>query len=140
MQKIQSFDWLHFKLKFKFQMFKFKTASTPSYYFVLLLFYCKRYFLKLINIFVFILVDAFGFQVFWFHKDREITKTLFTMAENNFGERKLWRNFSCGNETGSPGRVVSLHPARSGSQSERRIRRILPARGACHIINMYIGI
>ena len=35
---------------------------------------------------------------------------------------------------GSPGRAVSLHLARSGSQSEHRIRRILPARGACYII------
>ena len=47
---------------------------------------------------------------------------------------ELWRNFICGNETGSPGRAVSLHLARSGSQSEHRIRRILPARRACHII------
>ena len=51
---------------------------------------------------------------------------------------ELWRNFICGNETGSPGRAVSLHLARSGSQSEHRIRRILPARLACHtIINNY---
>ena len=41
---------------------------------------------------------------------------------------ELWRNFICGNETGSPGRAVSLHLARSGSQSEHRIRRILYAR------------
>ena len=47
---------------------------------------------------------------------------------------ELWRNFICGNETGIPGRAVSLHLARSGSQSEHRTRRILPARGACHII------
>ena len=46
---------------------------------------------------------------------------------------ELWRNFICGNETGSPGRTVSLHPTRSGSQSEHRTRRILPARGTCHI-------
>ena len=51
---------------------------------------------------------------------------------------ELWRNFIGGNETGGPGRAVSLHRARSGSQSEHRIRRILPARGACHIINEYI--
>ena len=80
-------------------------------------------------------------RFFWFHKDREITKNLFTLADSNFGEKKtflhsleLWRNFICGNETGSPGRAVSLHLARSGSQSEHRIRWILPARGACHII------
>ena len=48
---------------------------------------------------------------------------------------ELWRNFICGNETGSPGWAVLLHLARSGSQSEHRIRRILPARRACHIIN-----
>ena len=51
---------------------------------------------------------------------------------------ELWRNFVCGNKTGSPGRAVSLHLARSGSQLEHRIRRILPARGACHIINYAI--
>ena len=49
---------------------------------------------------------------------------------------ELWRNFICGNETGSPGQAASLHLARSGSQSEQRIRRILPARGACHIIRL----
>jgi len=27
--------------------------------------------------------------IFWFHKEREITKNLFTLAENNFSERKL---------------------------------------------------
>ena len=41
---------------------------------------------------------------------------------------------------GNPGRAVSLHLARSGSQSEHRIRRILPARGACHIIRKVIDI
>ena len=78
-------------------------------------------------------------RFFWFHKDREITKSLFTLAESNFSERKLSctrLNFYCGNETGSPGRAVSLHLARSVSQSEHRIRRILPARGGCHIINI----
>ena len=49
---------------------------------------------------------------------------------------ELWLNFICGNETGSPGRAVSLHLACSGSQSEHRIRRILPARGACQTINI----
>ena len=51
---------------------------------------------------------------------------------------ELWRNFICRNEKGSPGRAVSLHLARSGSQSEHRIRRILPARRACHIIKVII--
>ena len=78
---------------------------------------------------------------FWFHKDREIIKNLFTVAENNFGEKQtfvhlleLWRNFICRNERGSPGRAVSLHLAYSGSQSEHRIHRVLPACGACHIM------
>jgi len=47
---------------------------------------------------------------------------------------ELWRNFIYGNETGSPGWAVSLHLACSGSQSEHRIHRMLPAHGACHII------
>ena len=60
---------------------------------------------------------------------------LWTETKNTFvNQHELWRNFICGNETGSPKRAVSLHLARSGSQSEQRIRRILPARGACHII------
>ena len=90
----------------------------------------------------FILVDAFSGSI-----KTEITKKSFTLAESNFGEKKtfvhsleLWRNFICGNETGNPGRAVSLHLARSGSQSEHRIRCILPARGACHIIITYIYI
>ena len=55
MQKIQSFDWLHFK--FKFQMFKFRTN------FFVCRFLLQNVFLKLVNIFVFfvfILVDAFS--------------------------------------------------------------------------------
>ena len=47
---------------------------------------------------------------------------------------ELWRNFICGNETGNPGRAVSLHLACSGSQSEHRIHRMLPAHRTCHII------
>ena len=80
MQKIQSFDWLHFKLKFQIQIFKFSIQNKLLCLPVLL----QNVFLRLINIFVFfvfILTDAFS--------DREITKNLFTLAENNFGERKL---------------------------------------------------
>ena len=40
----------------------------------------------------------------------------------------------CGNKTGNPNRVVSLHLARSGSQSQCRIWFLLPTRRACHII------
>ena len=51
---------------------------------------------------------------------------------------ELWRNFICENETGNPGRAVSLHLARSGSQSEHRICGILPPRGACDIVKSII--
>ena len=44
----------------------------------------------------------------------------------------------CGNKTGNPERALSLHLARSGSQSQRRIWFILPARGACQIIKVFI--
>ena len=108
-------------------------------------FLLQNVFLKLINIFaffvffVFILVDAFSGSI-----KTEITTNLFTLAESNFQREKtfvhsleLWRNFICGNEMGSPVRAVSLHLARSGSQSEHRIGRILSARGARHVINIF---
>ena len=57
----------------------------------------QNVFLKLINNFVFIgfiLVDAFSSSIY---KDREITKNLFTLAENYFGERNFrapaWTSF-----------------------------------------------
>jgi len=79
-------------------------------------------------------------RLFLFHKDKEITKSLFTIAENNFSERKLsctCLNFGkilfAGTKRAVPGgQYRSFLP---GSQSEHRICRILPARGACHIIN-----
>ena len=46
----------------------------------------------------------------------------------------------CGNKTGNPERAVSLHLARSCSQSQHGIWFILPARGVCHIIHIYIYI
>ena len=62
-----------------------------------------------------------------------IKDLLYGIKSTEKNDLRTWRNFICGNETGSSGRAVSLHFARSGSQSEHRIRRILPARGACHI-------
>ena len=121
-------DWLHFK--FKFQIFKFKTASTPSYHFAFLLLrlpvFLATYFSKLINIFVFILVDAFGFPVFWFHKDGEITKNLFTLGENSLGERKL----SCTRL--SFGEILFAGTKRTVPGGQHR--SILSARGSDHII------
>ena len=122
--------WL---VTFQIQIFKFKTN------FCVCRFLLQNVFFKTYQRFCFlcfILVDAFSGSI-----KTEITKNLFTLADSNFGEKQtfvrsleLWRNFICGNETGSPGRAVSLHLARSGSQSEHRIRCILSARGACHII------
>ena len=58
-------------------------------------------------------------------------------AKENF-RAPAWTSAKCycGNKTGTPERAVSLHLARSGSQSQRGILFILPARGACHIIRM----
>ena len=85
----------------------------------------------------------YRWRFFWFHKDRKITKNLFNLAETNFGERKLsctHLNFGEILFAGSPGRAVSLHLAHWGSQSEHRIRRIQPARGAFHIIRVVMNI
>lgn len=93
---------------------------------------------------VFNLIDTFGFPIFWFHQDREITKNLFSFTDNIFGKTKL--SCTClnlaklyhGNKTGNPGRAVSLHLAHSDSQSEHWIRCILmPPRRACHIIKFH---
>ena len=56
-------------------------------------------------------------------------------AKENF-RAPTWASTKCycGNKTGNPERAVSLHLARSGSQSQRGIWFILPARGACHIV------
>ena len=104
MQKIQSFDWLH--LKFKFQIFKFKTASTPSHHFVLL---C-------LLVFVVILVDSFGFPVFCFHKDKEITKKIdeirLSCTRLNFDEILF-----AGTKRAVPGgQYRSILPARMANQ------------------------
>ena len=48
----------------------------------------------------------------------------------------FWWNFACGIQRVVPsGQDGSMHLARSGSQSQRVIWFILPARGANHIIN-----
>ena len=46
--------------------------------------------------------------------------------------------FYCENKTGNPERAVSLHFARSGSQSQGGIWFIWPARAACHMIIIFI--
>ena len=87
--------------------FKFSNSKPPPclhitlcFYFCVCWFFCKRLILNsstfLFSLF-FILIDAFGFPVFWFHEDREITRNLFTVAENNFSERKRsWTHLNFG--------------------------------------------
>ena len=119
MQKIQSFHWLHFKFKFQIQIFKFKTN------FCVCRFLLRNVFLKLINIFVFfvfILVDAISGSI----KTEKSQKNLFTLAENNFGERKLsctrlnvlWRILFAGTKRAVPGgHYRSILPARVANQN-----------------------
>ena len=61
-------------------------------------------------------------------------------AKENF-RAPAWTSAKCycGNKTSNPEWAVSLHLARSGSQSQRGIWFILPARGACHIRSVFIG-
>ena len=81
MQKIQSFYWLHFNFKFKF------SKSKQTFVFNLPVFAAKRIF-KTSQHICFLCFHSRG-RFFWFHKDREIPKNLFTIAESNFNERKL---------------------------------------------------
>ena len=107
MLKVQLLKFLHSFEKFAQRKFSSSSGISHSFLFscccnqnrvlafislCVCRFLLQNIFFKLISIFVFfifILVDAFGFPIFWFHEDREITKNLFTLAENNFGERKL---------------------------------------------------
>ena len=116
-----------------FQNFKFKTN------FCVCRFLLQNVFLKAVNIFViivFILVDAFSCSIKT-EKSQKIflpEQEIILVKETFVHPLELWRNFIFGSEMDSPGQAVSLHLARPGSQSEQRIRRILPARWACHII------
>ena len=93
-----------------FQIFKFKTN------FCLLVFVAKR--------FCFLCFHS-RWRSFWFHKDREITKNLFTFAENSFGERRLsctrlnfGEIFSVGTKRAVPGgQYRSILPARLANQN-----------------------
>ena len=61
-------------------------------------------------------------------------------AKENF-RAPAWTSAQCycGNKTCNPERAVSLHLACSGSQSQRGIWLILPARGACRLPYNKIG-
>ena len=85
-------------------------------------------FLKLINIFVFfvfILIDAFSCSL----KIKYSQKNNFTLAENNFGERKL----SCTRLNFGEILIAGTKREVPGGQ----YRSILPACGAWHIIRFY---
>ena len=62
-------------------------------------------------------------------------------AKENFlaAPARTSAKFYSGNKMGNPERAISAHLERSGSQSEHRIRLILPACGACHITRERIG-
>ena len=77
-----------------------------------------------------------------FHPGRELTKNIyiFLFSRKIFLEKNFrapsWSSakFYRGIKTGNLERAVSLHLARSGSQSQHGIWFILPAHGASHII------
>ena len=120
-----------------FQIFKFKT----NFWFFGFRFLLQNVFLKLINnfvFFVFILVDAFSGSI-----KTEKTQEIFLPWQKIISAKENFRalawtlaKFYLRERNGQSRRAVSLHLARSGSQSERRIRRILPARWACHKISI----
>ena len=124
----------------------FHAFMSLCFYFCVCRFLLQNIFLKLINIFaffvffVFILIDALVFS-FSSSIPTEKSQKIFLLSRKIFCEyAPAWTSakFYCGNKTVNPERAVSLHLALSGSQSDPRIRCILPARGACHIINIYI--
>ena len=101
----------------------------PSLHVALCFYFCVcRFFLQNIEnmfeklnnnfvFFVFVLVDAFGFLVFLFRSDRELTENLFFchgeyFAKENFRAqvRTLAKSY-CGNKTGG----VAIHSAGFGS-------------------------
>ena len=78
-----AFLWTETKLHFKFKF----SNSKQTFVFNLPVFAAKRIF-KTYQYFCFLCFHSRG-HFSWFHKDREITKSLFTLAESNFSERKL---------------------------------------------------
>ena len=61
-----------------------------------------------------------------------LTEQAWSIKDSLYG---FWGNFSCGTQQGSSERARKLQPARSGSQSQRRIWFVLPVRGASLIMN-----
>ena len=111
MQKIQSFDWLHFKCKLKFSNFQIQNKLL-----CLPVFVAKHNFFKVINIFVFfvfILVDAFSGSI-----KTEKTQKIFLPWQKistclNFGEILF-----AGMKQAVPGgQYRSILPARVANQN-----------------------
>ena len=101
--------------------FKFKFSnSKQTFVFNLPVFAAKRIF-KTYQHFCFRWFHSRG-RFFWFHNDREITKSLFTLAESNFSERKL----SCTRLNFGEILFAGMKRAVPGGQH----RSILPARVA----------
>ena len=74
------------------------------------------------------------------HAKKELGQYPAILTEQTWSIKDLlygfWGNFACARQrTGSPEGARWLHLARSGSQSQRAIWFILPARGTSHIIN-----
>ena len=97
--------------------------SKQTFVFNLPVFAAKRIF-KTYQHFCFLCFHS-RWRFFWFHKDREITKNLFTLAESNFSERKLSctrLNFGeilfAGTKRAVPGgQYRSILPARVANQN-----------------------
>ena len=87
--------------------------------------------------------NAFRFPRFLVPSQQRNPRKSFYCHEKYFAKENFrapaWTSGKCycGHKTGNPERAGSLHPARSGSQSQRWIWFILPARGASHIINIF---
>ena len=86
--------------------------------------------------------DAFRFSRFLVPSRQMNHRNSFNYHGKYYGKEiyraPAWTSakFYCRNKTGNPERAaVSLHLARSGRQSQRRIWFILPAHGSSHIIN-----
>ena len=99
--------------------FKFKFSNSKQTFVFNLPGFATKVIFKTYQHFCFLCFHS-RWRFFWFHKDWEITQNLFTLVESNFSERKL----SCTRLNvgeilfaGTPAQAVSLHLARSGSQS-----------------------
>ena len=92
--------------------------------------------------------SCWGFQFFRFLVPswQRNQKKSFYCQRKYFAKESLrapaWTSakFCCRNKMGNPERAVSLHLARSCSQSEHRIHRIWPARGPYHITKLCIAL